>query len=117
MPRGLKCGTWTVADLNGDGKQEIVVGISEGLVVALSHDCQRIWSTRLPSPPVSLRCVTPPAAKLPWIVVGCDDGTRGGVGRPGRPDPARQGDRPSDAHPECFRPRRGRLAVVATERR
>jgi len=64
-----------VADLNGDGKKEIIVGISEGLVVALSNECQKIWSTRLPSPPVSLRCVVPSGAKLPWIVVGCDDGT------------------------------------------
>jgi len=64
-----------VADLNGDGKQEIVVGISEGLVVALSHDCQRIWSTRLPSPPVSLRGIQPTGAKTSQILVGCDDGT------------------------------------------
>jgi hypothetical protein len=40
-----------VADLNGDGKKELVVGISEGLVVALSNECQRMWSTRVPSPP------------------------------------------------------------------
>lgn len=64
-----------VADLNGDGKQEIVVGISEGLVVALSHDCQRIWATRLPGPPLSLRWIKSPRAKTPLLVVGCDDGT------------------------------------------
>ena len=64
-----------LADLNGDGKKEIVVGTSEGLVVALSNECQSVWSTRLPSPPASIKCVTPRGAKLPWIVVGCDDGT------------------------------------------
>jgi hypothetical protein len=64
-----------VADLNGDGKKELVVGISEGLVVALSNECQRMWSTRVPSPPVSLRCVKVPDAKLPRIVAGCEDGT------------------------------------------
>jgi outer membrane protein assembly factor BamB len=64
-----------VADLNGDGKQELVVGISEGLAVALSNTCQKVWATRLPSPPVSLRCVAPPDAKHPRVVVGCDDGT------------------------------------------
>ncbi len=64
-----------VADLNGDGKQELVVGISEGLVVALSNRCQRLWSTRLPSPPISLRCIKPLGAGLPRVVAGCDDGT------------------------------------------
>jgi len=64
-----------VADLNGDGKKEIVVGISEGLVVALSNECQKVWSTRLHSPPVSVRCVVPSGEQLPWIVVGCENGT------------------------------------------
>jgi hypothetical protein len=64
-----------VADLNGDGKMEIVVGTWEGLVVALSSQCQKVWSTRMPSPPTSIECVTPRGAKLPWVVVGCDDGT------------------------------------------
>jgi hypothetical protein len=63
-----------IVDLDGDGKKEIVVGISEGLVVALSNDCKKIWSTRLPSPPVSLRCVDPPGATLPWVAAGCEDG-------------------------------------------
>jgi hypothetical protein len=64
-----------VADLDGNGSKEIVVGISEGLVVALSHECQKVWSTRLPSPPVSLMCVGPRGAKRQRVVVGCDDGT------------------------------------------
>jgi hypothetical protein len=64
-----------VADLDGDGKKEIVVALAEGLVVALSNECQKLWATRLPSPPVSLKCVVPPGAKAPWIVVSCDDGT------------------------------------------
>jgi hypothetical protein len=64
-----------VTDLDGNGKKDIVVGISEGLVVALDHQCQKLWSTRLTSPPVSLRCVDPPGAAPPRIVVGCDDGT------------------------------------------
>jgi len=64
-----------VADLDGDGKQEIVVALAEGLVVALSNECQKLWSTRLPSPPVSLKCVVPAGAKTPWTVVTCEDGT------------------------------------------
>ncbi|MCX7670418.1 MAG: VCBS repeat-containing protein, partial [Anaerolineae bacterium] len=62
------------ADLDGDGKKELVVGIAEGLVVALNHECQKVWAARLPCPPFSLRCARPPAAKRPWIVVGCEDG-------------------------------------------
>jgi hypothetical protein len=106
-----------VADLNGDGKKELVVALSEGLVVALDGKCRKIWSARLSSAPLSVRCIPPrgpgqtrPArvplalpvlscddsrtqAKaaalpgtskaggtcarrdLPWVVVGCDDGT------------------------------------------
>lgn len=64
-----------VADLDGDGRKKIVVGIAEGLIVALDARCQKIWSTRLPSPPVSLRCVPWPGAKSACVVAGCDDGT------------------------------------------
>lgn len=64
-----------VVDLDGDGKKELVTGISAGLVVALTHDCRKLWSTRLPSPPRSLRAVIPAGKKRPVIVVGCDDGT------------------------------------------
>ncbi len=104
-----------VADANGDGKKELVVGISGGLVVARSRRVQKIWSTRLPSPPLSLRCVKPPAAKLPWIVVGCDDGTvaaldsKGAVLRLGKVT-----GRP--AHIQILETPAGPLAVLATDR-
>jgi hypothetical protein len=104
-----------VADINGDGKKELVVGISEGLMIALSNRCQKIWSTRLPSPPVSLRCVRPTGAKLPWIVAGCDDGavtaldSQGALIRlnkvTGRP-----------THMEVLDTPAGPLAVLATDR-
>jgi hypothetical protein len=63
------------ADVNDDGKQELVVATADGLVVVLDHQCRRLQSHRLPSAPVSLRCVAATAPHAQWIVVGCDDGT------------------------------------------
>ncbi|MBN1341437.1 MAG: VCBS repeat-containing protein [Phycisphaerae bacterium] len=62
-----------VADLDGDGKKEIVVATSSGLIVALDHQCGKIWATRLLSPPTVMKCVTPPGMKTSRILVGCDD--------------------------------------------
>ena len=56
-----------LTDLDGDGKQEILVGLEAGLVLALDHQCQRVWSTRLPSPPRVLATVGT------QVLVGCDD--------------------------------------------
>jgi outer membrane protein assembly factor BamB len=104
-----------VADLNGDGKKELVVGISEGPVVALSHDCKKVWSTRLPSPPLSLRCVTPSAAKLPRIIVGCDDGTVAVLDSNGvLLRRAKISGRPT--HVQILQATAGPLAVLATDR-
>ena len=63
-----------VADLNGDGKQEIITATSGGLVVALSCKCEKLWSRRMTSPPTVLKAVTPQAAAAPVILVGCEDG-------------------------------------------
>ena len=63
-----------VADLDGDGKQEIVVGTADGLVVALDYRCAKLWGKRVGSAPSVLKCVTPTGSERPWIVVGCDDG-------------------------------------------
>ncbi|MHC4281692.1 MAG: hypothetical protein ACYSWZ_01765 [Planctomycetota bacterium] len=63
-----------IADLNGNGKKEIVVATSSGLVVALDHQCRKLWARRLESAPEVLRCVVPPIPQTPWIAIGCDDG-------------------------------------------
>jgi hypothetical protein len=63
-----------IADLDGDGKKEIVAATSGGLVVALDHQCRKIWANRLASPPTVMKCVSPKVTKLPWIVIGCEDG-------------------------------------------
>ncbi len=64
-----------VADLDGDGSQEIIVGTAKGLVVALSNQCVKIWSERTPSPPAVLKSVPAPDGVGSQIVVGCEDGT------------------------------------------
>jgi len=63
-----------IADLNGNGKKEIVVATSSGLVVALDHQCRKLWARRLESAPEVLRCVVPPIPQTSWIAIGCDDG-------------------------------------------
>ena len=64
-----------VADLDGDGKQEILVATDAGLLVVLDHQCKKIWSKRLPSPATVFKPIAPPGAQIPWIVVGCADET------------------------------------------
>ena len=62
-----------VADLNGDGKQEIVAALSGGLVLALDARCEKVWARRLPSPPTVVACVAGQGGT--WVAVGCEDGT------------------------------------------
>ncbi len=63
-----------VADLDGDGDMEIVVGIADGLIVTLDHECRKVWATRLPSPPTRLEIIAPEGG-APAIIAGCEDGT------------------------------------------
>ncbi len=64
-----------VADLNGDGKQELVVATAEGLVVALTGRCEKLWSVNLPAAPMSLQAMTPAGARSALLVAGCVDGS------------------------------------------
>ncbi|MBI5684684.1 MAG: hypothetical protein HZC54_06360 [Verrucomicrobia bacterium] len=57
-----------LGDLDGDGKKEIVVALSNGLVVAFNNRCEKQWSKKLSSPPAVLK-VTGNS-----IVVATDDG-------------------------------------------
>jgi len=64
-----------VADLDGDGKFEIIVGTASGLVVVLDHQCRKKWSKRLRSPPSVLKAMKRTGGNETWVVAGCDDGT------------------------------------------
>lgn len=63
-----------VADLDGDGKKEILAATSAGLLVALDHECRKLWARRLDSPPVLMKCITTNASGEPLILVACEDG-------------------------------------------
>ena len=62
-----------VADLNGDGKKEIVVATEAGLVVALDNHCRRLWSLRPPTPPCVLTRI-PASGKAHDVIVACENG-------------------------------------------
>lgn len=62
-----------ILDLDGDGKQEIITATAEGLLVALDHQCRKVWSTRLESPAAVLQARR--SADSARVVVGCDDGS------------------------------------------
>ncbi|MBM3473366.1 MAG: VCBS repeat-containing protein [Armatimonadetes bacterium] len=63
-----------IADLNGDGKQETLAATWLGLIVALDNHCEKLWATKLPSPPTAMKVVRSTDG-TPWIVAGCEDGT------------------------------------------
>ena len=60
------------ADPDGDGKHTIFTATHDKLVVALDHQCSRLWSTRLQSAPCRLQ---PCGRGNAMLLVGCDDGT------------------------------------------
>jgi outer membrane protein assembly factor BamB len=64
-----------VADLDGDGKMEIVTATSGGFVIALDHTCRKIWARRLSSPATVMKCVKPTGQVRAWVLAGCEDGT------------------------------------------
>jgi hypothetical protein len=63
-----------IIDLDGDGKKEILAATWLGLVVALNHQCEKLWAKRLPSPPTVMKAMHARDGTA-WIVVGCENGT------------------------------------------
>jgi hypothetical protein len=64
-----------VADLDGDGRKEIVVATAEGLVVALNADCEKKWAKRLDSPPVLLAATPVPDRQHSVLAAASSDGS------------------------------------------
>lgn len=63
-----------VADLDGDGKQEIVVGTYERLLVALDGQCRKVWSRLLPAAPRRIQAIAAADGAGSRLVVGCEGG-------------------------------------------
>jgi hypothetical protein len=64
-----------VADLEGDGTKEILVGKIDGDLVVLDHQLELVWSKVLKSVPEVLTTVRPEGQEVRRIVVGLEDGT------------------------------------------
>ncbi|HUS80593.1 MAG TPA: VCBS repeat-containing protein, partial [Armatimonadota bacterium] len=63
-----------VADLDADGDREILVATSAGLIVALDHECRKLWSERTPTPPTQVEVVAAEGG-APVVFAGCEDGS------------------------------------------
>lgn len=63
-----------IADLTGNGEKEICVITSRGFAVALNWRGERLWSTRLPSEPLSICGFAANGSEGGCVVIG----TRGG---------------------------------------
>ena len=64
-----------IADLNVDGKKEILVATSSGLIVVLDNQCRKLWTKQLTNAATVMKCITPKSSDTPLIVIGCEDGT------------------------------------------
>jgi len=62
-----------IGDIDGDGKKEIIVALSNGKVMALNCQCELLWSSTLQNPPMVLKAVGT-GATTPVIAVGCENG-------------------------------------------
>jgi len=63
-----------VADLDGDGKKEIVAITSYRMVLALDSKCEKLWAKRLPVAATVAACIRPKGEKQARVVLGCNDG-------------------------------------------
>ena len=64
-----------VADFKRDGKKEVIVAMSNKMVVALDCRLKTLWATRLGSPPTVIKVSAKPDGKGTLIAAGCEDGS------------------------------------------
>jgi hypothetical protein len=64
-----------VMDIEGDSKKEIIVAMSNKMIVALDDRLENRWATRIDSPPTVMKVFAKPDGKNPLVVAGCEDGS------------------------------------------
>lgn len=62
-----------IGDLDGDGKQEIIVPLSSGFINVLNSKAEMVWAKLLSSSPTVVKVIHQDN-RDPWIFVGCEDG-------------------------------------------
>ncbi len=105
-----------IADLDGDGTQEIITATSAGLLVVLDHQCRKLWSVSLPSPASVIKAITPRGADNPIIYVGCDAGEVLAVDAAGQITHLGEIDGRPTSIAEADLPDIGPVAVIAASR-
>jgi hypothetical protein len=101
-----------VGDITGDGKPEILLGLSSGLVDVLDGQARKIWAKSLPSAPVVVKLVK--GAVTSWLCVGSEDGTVSAMDANG--NIIKQGKvngRPADL--QVIQTPKGQAAVITTD--
>lgn len=97
-----------LAELDGSGQKAILTASADGWVVALNHQCQKIWSQHLAAVPVTLKTLNTGAETR--IIIACENGAIYVLNR--------QGDTVATAQvsgkPVCMETCRQKM-VVATE--
>jgi hypothetical protein len=63
-----------IADLNNDGKKEIIAALSNGKVLVLNCQCELMCSATLSSPPMFIKAIRSMETAPYRIAVGCENG-------------------------------------------
>lgn len=101
-----------VGDLTGDGKPEILMGLSSGLVDVLDGQANKLWAKLLPSAPVVVKLVKGVDAN--WVCVGSEDGTISAMDASGNIiSQGKVNGRPEDL--QVIQTPKGQVAVITTD--
>ena len=101
-----------VGDLEGDGKQEIVVGLSSGFINVLDNHAEKKWARLLKDVPTVVKIVKDTGST--WIIAGCENGSVFAIGPDGNILKASKiSGRPIDL--QIINSSKGKIAVITTE--
>ena len=104
-----------VADLDADGKMEVVTATASGLIVCLDHTLQKKWARAMPSAPNVMTAI--PDGDGHALIVACDDGTVAAINAAGEVTRASKlRGRPGDGAIAVLDTPEGPAAVIGTGR-